>query len=184
LFLRSFAIVTKVTDSMVQYWFNEYKNQTKYTPGTMKAAYGTFLTSLLVIKTHDMVADQAADKFNVTWSRTTPIVVSCVDDTASTYITGEMDHRMGMDVNGTVGNVWAFRFACSLSFSPIEEEVGSTIWNTTAIGSVTMGLGERILNGEILDLFYSNGYIVLKIRDMDDLILLVDPVTGIVRDVS
>jgi hypothetical protein len=36
-----------------------------YAPGAMKAAYGTFLTSLLVIKAHDMVADQAATEFNV-----------------------------------------------------------------------------------------------------------------------
>nr|WP_245248299.1 right-handed parallel beta-helix repeat-containing protein [Methanobacterium petrolearium] len=179
--VRSFAITTtKVTNEVVQYWLDK---QSLYAPGAMKAAYGTFLTSLLVIKCHDMVADQAASEFNVTWSRTTPIVVSCCDDAASTYITGEMDHRMGMDVNGTPCNVWAFRFACSLSFSPIEQGVSDTIWNTTAIGSVTMGLGERILNGEVPDLFYNNGYIVLKIRDMDDLILLVDPVTGIVRDV-
>ncbi|NYB52639.1 MAG: hypothetical protein HVN35_08795 [Methanobacteriaceae archaeon] len=41
----------------------------------MKAAYGTFLESLLVIKCHDIVADAAANKYNVTWSRTTPIVV-------------------------------------------------------------------------------------------------------------
>jgi hypothetical protein len=46
----------------------------------MKAAYGTFLTSLLVIRCHDMVAEQAAEEFNVTWSRTTPVVVSCLDN--------------------------------------------------------------------------------------------------------
>ena len=44
----------------------------------MKAAYGTFLEALLVIYCHDMVADVAAYKYNVTWSRTTPVVVSCV----------------------------------------------------------------------------------------------------------
>jgi hypothetical protein len=86
----------------------------------MKAAYGTFLTSLLIIKCHDMVADQAATAYNVTWSRTTPVVVSHCDDAASTYITEESDLRMGMDVNGTVSNVGAFRFACSSTFSPIE----------------------------------------------------------------
>lgn len=65
-----------------------------------------------------MVADQAATAYNVTWSRTTPVVVSCCDDAASTYITGEMDHRMGMDVTGDAGSVWAFRFACSSAFHP------------------------------------------------------------------
>ncbi|BDZ71968.1 hypothetical protein [Methanobacterium petrolearium] len=91
----------------------------------MKAAYGTFLTSLLVIKCHDMVVDQGAAAYNVTWSRTTPGVVFCCDDAVSSYIIGEMDHRMGMDVKGTVGNVWAFRFVCSSSFSPIENEIGN-----------------------------------------------------------
>ena len=144
----------------------------------MKAVYGTFLTSLLVIKCHDMVADQAATAYNVTWCRTTPVVVSCLDDAKNAYITGESSLRMGMDVNGTVGNVWAFRFACSSAFSPIEYCVAG---DSTGL-SVTLGLGERILNGEIPELFYSNGYLVYKIQGKDDLFLLLDPVTGIVTD--
>jgi len=96
-----------------------------------------------------MVADQAATAYNVTWNRTTLVVVSCCDDAASPYITGEMD-RMGMDVNGTVSMFGAFRYACSLSFSPIEQQVGNP---DGAIGSVTMGIGERILNGETPELF-------------------------------
>ncbi|PKL66220.1 MAG: hypothetical protein CVV28_11995, partial [Methanobacteriales archaeon HGW-Methanobacteriales-1] len=177
--IRSFAIATtEVTDSVVQYWLGK---KSLFAPGAMKAAYGTFLTSLLVIKCHDVVADQAADRFNVTWCRTTPVVVSCLDDAASSYITGEMDHRMGMDVTGAASNVWAFRYACSLSFSPIEQQVGNP---DGAIGSVTMGIGERIFNGETPEMFMSNGYLVLKIKDKDDLILLVDPETGIVRDIA
>nr|WP_319374395.1 hypothetical protein [uncultured Methanobacterium sp.] len=86
-----------------------------------------------------------------------------------------------MDVNGKQGNVWAFRFACSSAFSPIEQEIGNP--NGT-IGSVTMGIGERIIKGETPELFYSNGQIVYKIKDKDDLILLLDPTTGIVRDVA
>jgi len=159
----------------VQYWLDK---KSLYAPGAMKAAYGTFLTSLLVIKCHDMVADQAASEFNVTWTRTTPIVVYCVDDAISTYITGASSLRMGMDVNGTASNVWAFRFACSSAFSPIEYMVAG---NSTGL-SVTLGLGERILNGEIPELFMSNGYLVYKIQGKDDLFLLLDPETGIVTD--
>ena len=174
--VRSFAIVTtKVTNSVMQYWLDK---QSLYAPGAMKAAYGTFLSSLLVIKCHDMVADQAATAYNVTWCRTTPVVVSCLDDAKNAYITGESSLRMGMDVNGTVGNVWAFRFACSSAFSPIEYCVAG---DSTGL-SVTLGLGERILNGEIPELFYSNGYLVYKIQGKDDLFLLLDPVTGIVTD--
>jgi len=176
--VKSFAIATtKVTDSILQYWLDK---KSLYAPGAMKAAYGTFLASLLVIKAHDMVADQAASEFNVTWSRTTPVMVSVVDDAASTYMTGEMDHRMGMDVVGDEANVWAFRFACSAAFSPLENEV----MDPDSIGSVTMGIGERILQGQIPELFYSNGYIIYKIQNKDDLILILDPETGIVRDVA
>jgi hypothetical protein len=46
----------------------------------MKATYGTFFTSLLMIKCHDMVADATASKYNVTWSRAHPIVVSAGDE--------------------------------------------------------------------------------------------------------
>ncbi|MEN4018132.1 MAG: hypothetical protein PQ963_00040 [Methanobacterium sp.] len=73
----------------MRYWLDK---KPLYSAGPMKAAYGTFLASLLMIKCHDMVADQAASKFNVTWTRATPAVVSCLDDATSTYL-GEMDHR-------------------------------------------------------------------------------------------
>jgi len=125
-----------------------------------------------------MVADQAATAYNVTWTRTTPVVVSCLDDAKNAYITGESSLRMGMDVNSTADNVWAFRFACSSAFSPIEYCV---VGDSTGL-SVTLGLGERILNGEIPELFYSNGYLVYKIQGKSDIFLLLDPVTGIVTD--
>ena len=73
-----------------------------------------------------------------------------------------------------------FRFACSSAFSPVE----NMVIDPDNIGSVTLGLGERILSGEIPELFMSNGYIIFKIEGKDDLILLLDPETGIVRDVS
>jgi hypothetical protein len=47
-------------------------------------------------------------------------VVSCCDDAASSYMTGEMDHRMGMTVIGTADSVWAFNYACSSAISPIK----------------------------------------------------------------
>jgi hypothetical protein len=162
-----------------------------YPEGPMKAAYGTFLEALLVIKCHDMVAD-AASKFNVTWIRTTPIVVSTLDDAYNTLLTGEMSHRMGMDVVGDPDNVRAFRFACSSSFSPIEYWVMASLFpnpdqNGTIIGpnvwsSVTIGLGDLMLSGEPLEIFESNGYIVIKAVGSNGKILLIDPETGLVMD--
>ena len=64
-----------------------------------------------------------------------------------------------------------FRFACSSAFSPVE----NMVIDPDNIGSVTLGLGERILSGEIPELFMSNGYIIFKIEGKDDLILLLDP---------
>ena len=63
--MRSFAIArSNVADNDLRYWLNQ-KNS--YAAGLMKAAYGTFLTPLLVIYENDRVADESANKFNVTW---------------------------------------------------------------------------------------------------------------------
>ncbi len=82
--LRVFAIATtKVNDDILAYWLNQ--NST-YPVGSMKAAYGTFLTALLVEYCHDQVADSAASQYNVTWSRTHPVVVSVGDDAYQTFL--------------------------------------------------------------------------------------------------
>ncbi|NYB51598.1 MAG: hypothetical protein HVN35_03395 [Methanobacteriaceae archaeon] len=139
-----------------------------------------------------MVADQAASKFNVTWSRITPIAVSVCDDAYDGYMTLECDHRFGMDVTGDSSNVYAFRFACSLVINPIEHSVMKTLFpsiNSSFTGniseiysSITISLGQKMLNGEMPNTFMSNGYIVIKSVD-NHLFLVIDPVTGIVRDV-
>jgi len=179
--VRSFAIATtKVTDTIVQDWL---KKASSYPAGAMRAAYGTFLASLLLIKAHDMVADQAAAEFNVSWSRTTPIMVSVVDDAYETVLTLQCDHGMGMTVTGDPSSVWAFRFACSSAISPLEEQVLSSIIQGSIGLSVTSFLGQLILNGGSPEVFMSNGYVVFKVKGIDDFVLMLDPATGIVRDV-
>jgi hypothetical protein len=115
----------------------------------MRAAYGTFLSSLLMIKAHDMVADQAAAEYNVTWTRTTPIIVSVYDDAYSTTLTLECDHRFGMDVVGDLQNIVAFRYACSSAINPIEHWVMQTLFPGGGGTSITIGLGKMILNGDL-----------------------------------
>jgi len=199
--VRSFAIVTeKVTDEILKYWLDEKDKKDEegtlaYGEGPMKAAYGTFLEALLVIYCHDMVADAAASKYNVTWSRTTPVVVSVCDDATSTYITGEMSHRMGMDVVGDPDNVRAFRYACSSAFSPIEYWVGAALFpvydvngtriydNSSFLGTVTMGMGYLLLSGSPVEIFESNGYIFIRVVGDNNNMLVIDPETGIVRDI-
>ena len=56
--MRSFAIVTgNMTADDLRFWLDK---KIEYVPGMMKAAYGTFLSALLVIYEHDRVADNAA----------------------------------------------------------------------------------------------------------------------------
>ena len=148
----------------------------------MRAAYGTFLSSLLMIKAHDMVADQAAAEYNVTWTRTTPIVVSVYDDAYSTTMTLKCDHRFGMDVVGDPEDVKAFRYACSSAINPIEHQVMETLFPGGGGRSITIGLAQMILNGEMVDVFISNGYQVMM-SSIEDLYLVLDLESGIVRDV-
>ena len=48
--------------------------------------------------------------------------------------------------------------------------------------SITIGLGQMILNGELVDLFISNDYLMMM-SSIENLYLVVDPETSIVRDV-
>jgi|GEM_PF-1311396 len=186
--VRGFAIVTtKVTDKILQYWLDK-KDKTDvngtllYANGPMKAAYGTFLTSLIMIKCHDMIADQAAAEYNVTWSRTTPIIVSVFDDAYRTIMTLECDHRFGMDVTGDAQNITAFRYACSSAINPLEHYVMETLFPGGNGTSIVMGLGKEIINGLMPSMFTSNGYMVMISSD-NSLFLILDPETGILRDV-
>jgi hypothetical protein len=92
-----------------------------------------------------------------------------------------------MDVVGDPENVRAFRYACSSSFSIIEYWVGQALfpsYNSTSdlLGSVTLGLGYMMLNGDPLEIFESNGYTIIRAVGDNQRILIIDPLTGIVRD--
>lgn len=66
-----------------------FNYSTLYLGGSLDAAYGTFLTVLMVEFTHDMLADNVSSEYNVTWGRTSPIIVSVVDLLYETYLTLE-----------------------------------------------------------------------------------------------
>ena len=179
--MRSFAVVkNNLTDTDLRYWLDQKE---LYVPGLMKAAYGTFLTPLLVIYENDRVADEAAEKFNVTWSRVSPVCVSLCNDYNCLYITGESDHLMSREALGNSSGVWKFNFATSFSFSLVEQLVGNNVWNTTVIGSVTLGLIETYINNGTLEIFTSNGYTFIKREGDNGTLLFLDLETGIVRDI-
>ena len=179
--LKSYAIAySNVTSDDLSYWVSQ-KNL--FSPGAMKAAYGTFLTALLVIYEHDRIADQAAKTYNVTWDRKTPVMVSMNNDVEDAYITGESDHNMGMDVIGDPINVYNFRLTCSFAFSLVEELVAHNVYNTTDIGSVTLGILQHIAEGEKFITYYSNGYLIVYTEENNNSVLYIDLINGIVRDV-
>lgn len=155
----------------------------------MKAAYGTFLTALLVEYCHDQVADDITSEFNVTWARTSPIVVTAGDDACLTYLILNCDHSMGMTVIGLPEDMASFRFACSSVISAIEQNIMEELWfnyqvSTPAghVGSVMTDMINAFVNGTALEAFESDGYVVLKAEGRDDLVFVIDPETGIVRD--
>jgi len=82
---------------------------------------------------------------------------------------------------GDPEDVKAFRYACSSAINPIENWVFKTLFPDDDGPSPMNSLGKMILNGEMVDMFTSNGYLVMK-SDSNDLFLVFDPETGIVRD--
>ena len=147
-----------------------------------EAAYSTFLSSLLVIYENDRVADESAIRFNVSWSRVNPVCVSLCNDYNCLYITGESNHLMGREATGNASDVWNFNRATSFSFSLVEQLVGNNVWNTTIIGSVTLGLIESYLDNESLEVFISNGYVFIRCLGDNSALLFLDLETDIVRD--
>ena len=177
--LRSFAFVTSnVSNSKLKYWLDYGE---LLSAGEMKAAYGSFLSALLVIYEHDKLADKFANYYNVTWNRVSPVVFSMCNDYRSVYITGESDHGMGMKVQGNDSNIWNFRFACSFSYSIIEQMVGTFIWNNTEIGTVTLSMIVDFLNNNSWDILANDKYLIFK-NDQKVMFLILDKATGIVRD--
>lgn len=177
--LRSFAFVTSnVSNSKLKYWLDYGE---LLSAGEMKAAYGSFLSDLLVIYEHDKLADKFANYYNVTWNRVSPVVFSMCNNYRSVYITGESDHGMGMKVQGNDSNIWNFRFACSFSYSIIEQMVGTFIWNNTEIGTVTLSMIVDFLNNNSWDILANDKYLIFK-NDQKGMFLILDKATGIVRD--
>jgi len=179
--LQSFAIATTdVTNNIVQYWLNQESNYPSST--TMGAAYNALLLSLLVEYTHDELADAIAPEYNVTWSRTSPIIVSVGEDSTGTYLTLDCDESMGMTVVGPMGNIRAFNYMTSSSISFIEYAIMNGAITGNNFDSVTMDLiNDYLNNSSCLEWLEQNGFIIEK--SGNDFIVI-DPVTGVARDIN
>lgn len=178
----------KITDQLFEFWLNE-KNRTcqnsslYYDIGFMKAAYGSFIEGLDVIYCNDMLADIAAESFNITWNHTSPMVISVHDDIAGTVLSGESSFYFGCTAYGNPEDVKAFYFACSVSFSPIEHYVMHAIFpNNDNNDTATIGLGFLLDNGFNIEIIQDGNLTLIREVGSNEKVLLFDSNTGLLRD--
>ena len=144
-------------------------------------SYNAFLAILLVEYTHDQIADNFTNQYNVTWSRTSPIIVSMGEDLSEMYLTLDCDHSMGMTVIGTSIDMWAFNYIISFSISLIEGAVMNASTNGT-FSSITMDIINAYLsNSTSLKVFLENGSLI---EENGNEFIVIDPETGIIRDIN
>lgn len=170
----------RIDDNILRYWLNQKDN---FTEDFMKASYGSFIEGLIVIYCNDLVADVSALRFNVTWNRTSPMVMSVRDDLYYTILSGECNFHFGRSVYGEIDNVRAFNFACSASFSPIEHYVSQVLFpDSSDLGSVTLGLGYILTHNGTLEIVQEGNYILIRENASDTRVLLYDFSTGLLHD--
>ncbi|QHN07803.1 pseudomurein-binding repeat-containing protein [Methanothermobacter sp. THM-2] len=174
----TYTIATKkITNQTLQYWLNK-----EYPPGPLKAAYGLFLAGLETIYLHDTIADQAAAKYNTTWTRTRPAMVSAGDHSPATWISLECNHNMGVKANGTTQNLKAFNYARTSTINPIEYYVMEALFpGSDPTTAPITGIGQKLLNGEPLDILETENYTL--ITDNQGRYIIIDHKTGMVRDI-
>ncbi|MDO5815824.1 MAG: hypothetical protein Q4Q18_09305, partial [Methanobrevibacter sp.] len=178
----------KVSDDVLSFWLNQ-KNRTcengslYYDNGFMKAAYGSFIEGLDVIYCSDLCADIAAERFNVSWERTGPMVMSVRDDMLGTVLSGECGFYFGRTAYGDPDDVKSFYFACSSSFSPIEHYVAQALFpNEGNNGSATVGLGFILDCGGDIEIISDGDLTLIREVGSNEKILLFDSSTGLLRD--
>lgn len=104
------------------------------------------------------------------------------NDVTSVYITGESNHRMGMEVYGNESNIYSFRMACSFAFSLVEELVANNTYGADGIGTVNLGIFKDVAEGAQLISYYSNGYLVVYAEGNNNSVMYIDLANGLVRD--
>jgi hypothetical protein len=178
----------KVSDEVLSFWLGQ-KNRTcengslYYDNGFMKAAYGSFIEGLDVIYCSDLCADIAAERFNVSWERTGPMVMSVRDDMLGTVLSGECGFYFGRTAYGDPDDVKSFYFACSSSFSPIEHYVAQALFpNEGNNGSATVGLGFILDCGGDIEIISDGDLTLIREVGSNEKILLFDSATGLLRD--
>jgi hypothetical protein len=176
--VQSFAITKqKVTQDQLKYWLDE---QNKYTTSNyMKAAYGTFLTALMVITCHDNIGEKIAANFEVNWSRNKYTLVMNGITQQQTYI-HTTDASMGMNIKGDNNSIKAFRYACSSILSPIEDKILQT--ERFPVNSVLLGTGQKLMNGTVINIEEQDNNVLIHAYNDNNTKILIDSDTMLVKE--
>ena len=131
--LQAYSIINeKITANKLENWVN---NNASYLNrfGVMNI-YGMHLASLETTWLADKLADEYAEKFDVTWKREHTATILGGINLEDTYL-DILNADMGMDVKGNEDNVILFRFINSLQLPNLEEysleEVATRYWDFT-----------------------------------------------------
>ncbi|KUK01004.1 MAG: PKD domain-containing protein [Methanobacteriales archaeon] len=172
--LITFTIVTsKVTDEAIKDWTRRV-----YEPGPLKAAYGTFLTSLTTIWLHDKLADELAKQCNTTWARTKPTIIQAGITDAWTAYTHIPDQKLGIEATG--GQIEAFNFLRGL-YQPLIEQLTLSFTGQNTNSSIQM-ITQAILNGKELQITFDQEKLYLEVEGLPGINLTINTVTGEVKD--
>lgn len=186
--IASYTIATtKISDNILEEWLQKKPSE----PGPLKAAYGTGLAALEMIYLHDRLAEEVATRYNITWTRGNPIIVSVVDIPEETFMTLECDHNMGVEAKGVPENLKAFNYARTSTINLFEFLVMQRLFppaNITDLdldqimsSGVTTDIAYRLMTGQAVNITVSGNYTIINYGSE---YLLIDAGTGIVRDVD
>jgi hypothetical protein len=178
-YIQSFAIAnTKISDQIVKNW-NAQKS--KYPIGYLKAAYGSFISALLVIKTSDIIADKTAQKLGITWkrARTTGVMNGITHGGGYLHVPA---NGMGMEKTGTPLQRKTFNYTCSAMLSMLEDfNLNSMAFPTT---SVLIGTGLHMLKGgKTATLQEKEGQLEVALPRRPAVKITIDPATWLVKDI-
>ena len=136
-----------------------------------------------MIYCNDLCADIAAERFDVSWVKTSPMVMSVGDDITGYFLSGESSFYFGRTAYGDLDDVRSFYFACSASFSPIEHYVAHALFpNDGNNGSATVGLGFILDNGGEIEIIQDGDLTLIREVGSNDKILVFDSSTGLICD--
>ncbi|BAM70023.1 conserved hypothetical protein [Methanothermobacter sp. CaT2] len=172
--LITYTIVTsKVTDEAIKDWTRRV-----YEPGPLKAAYGTFLTSLTTIWLHDKLADELAKQCNTTWTRVMPAIIQAGITDAWAAYTHIPDQKLGIEATG--GQIEAFNFLRGL-YLPLIEQLTLSFTGQNTNSSISL-IAQAILNGRELQITLDQEKLYLEVEGLPGIGLTIDTVTGEVKD--